>query len=206
MTINQLTNDVSQKDVKLKLYQILKDKQANHIYFYEKHLNFNSLQLLRDKISVYVSTMKGHTLQDSLSVNSTVNPIVLHVHCPGGDIDAGIAAMKLIHQCCIPVITMVDGLAASAATYMCMASSLRIINPHGHMLIHQLSQLKALKGKYISIEDRYLRIKKYMETLKKIYNKYTKLTSEQIKEILQKDLYLDSTTCLKYGLVDKIMD
>ena len=205
---NQISNNdySSKNELRLQLYKTLKDKQVNHIYFYEKRMDFNSLKTLRDKINTYTYTSKGQTLQDNLLINSNVNPIVIHVHCPGGDIDAGISAMKLVHKCNIPVITVVDGLAASAATFMCMASSLRVINPHGHMLIHQLSQSRSLKGKYLSIEDRYLRIKKYMNMLRKIYRKYTKLNKEQIKKILQKDVYIDANTCLKYGLVDKIMN
>ena len=203
--INNMNNP-NNPILKLKLNKVLENKAVNHIYFYEKRLDFNSLKTLREKINTYTYTSTGQTVHDNLLVNSRVNPLLIHIHCPGGDIDAGISAMQLIHNCVIPVITIVDGLAASSATYMCMASSYRVINPNGHMLIHQLSQQRTFKGKYLSIEDRYIRIKKYMRTLRNIYEQYTKLTKEQIKTILNKDLYLDANTCLKYGLVDKIME
>ena len=39
-----------------------------------------------------------------------------------------------------------------------------------------------------------------------IYTKYTKIPKTVLKDLLKKDIYLDAKTCLKYGLVDKIIE
>ena len=153
-------------NLKIHLFKILKDRHANHIYFYEPMIDNQSVEKLRSKIHAYNNIIPGNTLNENSRVWSTPTPIALHIHCPGGDIDAGFTAMKIIYSSKIPIITIVDGMVASAATFMCMTSKLRLINPHGHMLIHQPSNILATKGKFNTIEDKYLRIKKYMKTLK----------------------------------------
>ena len=189
-----------------KLYQIIKDKSTNHIYFYHKYIDNKAVESLRTQLSSYNNIMPGTMLNKNIRVWSTPTPIMLHIHCPGGEVDAGLAAMKLVYNSKIPIITVIDGLAASAATYMCMVSNLRLINPHGHMLIHQPTNNFPIKGKFQNIEDKYIRIKKYMKTLTQIYKNYSKLSDATLKQILSQDIYMDANTCKKYGLVDKILD
>lgn len=200
--INPSYFSFSEKD---KLHNLFKDRHVNHIYFYEKSLNHISVNKLRDKLNLYSQNYQGFTLNNNYNIKSNINPIVLHIHCPGGDIDSGLTAMKLIHHSNIPIITIIDGLAASAATYMCMVSNLRLIYPNAYMLIHQPSDILMTKGKFSTIEDKYFRIKQYMITLKKIYKKYTSLNSKQLSTLLAKDIYIDASTCIKYNLVDIII-
>jgi ATP-dependent protease ClpP protease subunit len=44
-----------------------------------------------------------------------------------------------------------------------------------------------------------------METIKQIYRERSKMTEDQINELLKHDLWLDSKTALEYGLVDEIV-
>ena len=48
--------------------------------------------------------------------------------------------------------------------------------------------------------------KALMEAIQKIYLDRTKIPAKMLKEILKKDLYFDANQCLKYGLVDDILD
>lgn len=204
--VNNDSKYMEKKKNSEKLYQIIQDKSVNHIYFYNKYIDNKSVQSLRTQLSSYNNIIPGTMLNKNIRLWSTPTPIMLHIHCPGGEVDAGLAAMKLVYNSKIPIITVVDGLAASAATYMCMVSSLRMINPHGHMLIHQPTNNFPIKGKFQNIEDKYLRIKKYMKTLTQIYKNYTNLKDNTLKEILSQDIYMDANTCKKYGLVDKILE
>lgn len=191
---------------KICLLKKLKDSHCNHIFFYEKQLNSKSVNKLRDLLRPY-RYKTGFTLDANPSgIKSNIRPIVLHLHCPGGDIDSGFEAMKLIYKSDIPIITVVDGVLASAATFMCIVADLRLIYPHGHMLIHQPSNFTTSKGKFNTIEDKYLRIKKYMSTLKKIYKKFSVLNEKKLSQLLAQDIYLDANTCKDFGLIDYIME
>jgi ATP-dependent protease ClpP protease subunit len=71
------------------------------------------------------------------------------------------------------------------------------------MLIHQLSS--GVWGTYNNIVDCKQNVDLLMNTLKINYNTYTKIPTKVLEEILKRDLYLDSKTCKKYGIVDDII-
>ena len=103
----------------------------------------------------------------------------------------------------IPIISIVDGCAASAATLMTIAASKRQINKHAYMLIHQLSS--GMWGKYREMKDEIENLDNMMITIRDIYMEYTKIPKKKLDEILDHDLWFDAETCLKYGLVDEII-
>ena len=104
----------------------------------------------------------------------------------------------------IPVVTIVEGCAASAATMISVVGHERYITKHSHMLIHQLSS--EFWGKMEEIKDEYGNLKKLMKIIKKIYLKHTNISSEKLDKILKRDIWWRSKKCLKLGLVDKILD
>jgi len=130
-------------------------------------------------------------------------PIRLHINSPGGSLLDGLAAVDYIRNCRVPVHTIIDGSAASAATLMSVVGTKRYIHRHSFMLIHQLSS--GLFGKYEEMVDDFENSTKLMNTIKGIYKKYTKIPENTLKDILKRDLWLDSATCVKYGLVDEII-
>jgi ATP-dependent protease ClpP protease subunit len=46
----------------------------------------------------------------------------------------------------------------------------------------------------------------FMDKINEIYGQYTKIPKNVLKDILKRDIYMDAKTCLKYGLVDKIIE
>ena len=71
------------------------------------------------------------------------------------------------------------------------------------MLIHQL--WSATMGKYNEIKDDMENLEKLMKRIKDIYKKHTIVPQKNIDEILRHDIYWDGKTCLKYKLVDQII-
>ncbi len=109
----------------------------------------------------------------------------------------------LIYRQKVPIITVVDGCCASAATFLSVVGSRRLITEHSYMLIHQLSQ--GLWGTFREFEDEMENLKSCMEKIKNIYRTYTKIPGKKLDEMLKHDLWFDAKTCLKYGLVDEII-
>jgi ATP-dependent protease ClpP protease subunit len=72
------------------------------------------------------------------------------------------------------------------------------------MLIHQLSA--GAIGKFEELMDDMQNNKILMEAIQNIYLEKTKIPAKLLKEILKKDLYFDAKQCLKYGLVDNIIE
>ena len=170
----------------------------NRIYFYSGVETKNVLGLnkaLRDL---------GAEIQHSATILECPQAdIFLHVNSHGGDLFAGLAAMDEIRKSKVPVISIVDGCAASAATLMTIAANKRQINKHAYMLIHQLSS--GMWGKYKEMKDEMENVDNMMKTIREIYLEYTKIPKKKLDEILDHDLWFDAETCLKYGLVDEII-
>jgi len=170
----------------------------NRIYFYSGVETKNVLGLnkaLRDL---------GAEIQHSSAVlECPPADIFLHVNSHGGDLFDGLAAMDEIRKSKVPIISIVDGCAASAATLMTIAADKRQINKHAYMLIHQLSS--GMWGKYKEMKDEIKNVDSMMKTIRKIYLEYTKIPKKKLNEILDHDLWFDAETCLEYGLVDEII-
>ena len=170
----------------------------NRIYFYSGVETKNVLGLNKA-----LRELAGEILHSSVVLECSQADIFLHVNSHGGDLFSGLAAMDEIRKSKVPVISIVDGCAASAATLMTIAADKRQINKHAYMLIHQLSS--GMWGKYKEMKDEMENVDNMMKTIREIYLEYTKIPKKKLNEILDRDLWFDAETCLKYGLVDEII-
>ena len=130
-------------------------------------------------------------------------PIKLHINSLGGYLYDAFAGIDAIHRCIIPVHTVIEGVAASAATLMSVHGAKRYITKNSYMLIHQLSS--CFWGKFEEIKDDMKNNELFMERIRTIYNERSEVPKEQIEEILKHDLWWDANTCLEYKLVDEII-
>ena len=170
----------------------------NKIYYYAG-VNRESAAELNKKIGEIES--KSLTLGNTLDIDPPTLKVL--INSGGGSITAGISSMDTILRCKVPVETYVDGFCASAATFLSVVASHRLMSRNSYMLIHQLSS--QLWGKYSEIEDEKKNLDLMMETIKNVYKEYTKVPMRKIDEILKHDLLWDAKTCLKHGLVDEII-
>jgi ATP-dependent Clp endopeptidase proteolytic subunit ClpP len=169
----------------------------NHIYFYG---SVNTKNAVRINTSIRDITKRLLITQIELGVDNL--NIYLHINSFGGSVFAGLSIIDTIISNKIPIISIVEGSAASAATIISVVCSQRIIRPNSFMLIHQLSS--GFWGKMEEIKDEFINLKKLTKKLKGIYKQHTLIEKDQLKNLLKRDLWLDSNECLEYGLVDKV--
>ena len=171
----------------------------NKIYYYSG-VNRDSASELNKKIGELES--KSLTLCNNLDLE--VPPTLrIYINSGDGSITSGISSMDTILRCKVPVQTIVDGFCASAATFLSVAASERLMSRHSYMLIHQLST--NFWGKYSEFEDEKQNLDLMMETIKNVYKEHTEVPMKKLDEILKHDLLWDAKTCLKYGLIDDII-
>ena len=70
------------------------------------------------------------------------------------------------------------------------------------MLIHQISSNQ--QGKYKELKDDMVDLNTLTDIIRKLYLNYTNIEADILDELLGKDIWLNSTECIRYGLVDKI--
>ena len=172
---------------------------GNRIYFYS--------EIERDKILSLNKELReldtAHISDKQKLGTSELVPIYLYINSYGGSVSAGFSAVDNILSCKSPVITVVDGIAASAATLLSLAGSKRCMSEHSVMLIHQLSTM--MWGSYEQVGDCFKNATLQMDMIVEYYTEKTKLTKVKLKEMLKRDLYFSAKECLEYGLIDVLI-
>ena len=170
----------------------------NKIFFYA---DVSRAEIL--KLNKHLDSLEKKVLTNSILLNTEPSNIYLHINSFGGSLFAGLAGVDYIKKCKVPVHTTIDGCAASAATLMSVVGTHRQMHRHSFMLIHQLTTM--MWGRYEDLKDDMKNNDLLMKTIKDIYIEHTKIPKRQLNKILKHDLWWDSETCLKYGLVDEII-
>lgn len=198
------------QDSPFKLPEIFgKKDDDNLIYLRENHLYFHTevseesvdevKKLMRHYWNKFNKITKSHSC-----VEIKPKPLYIHIFSPGGCVYSGFSLYDFIleYKKKIPVYTVVEGRAASAATFISVVGTKRFMTPNSYVLIHQLSTF--FGGNYQQIEDEFENSKKCMERIMEIYKAHTKINKKKLPGILKHDLNWDSSQCIEYGLVDEV--
>jgi ATP-dependent Clp protease, protease subunit len=170
----------------------------NKIYFYTD-INTESVLSLRTELEKLISKH----LIFSIKNDCDPIPIKLYINSLGGEVTNALIIVDLIKSSKVPIHTIIEGEAASAATLISVVGHKRFITKNSHMLIHQIRG--GVWGKMTEFEDEMMNMKMFSKKLKKIYRENTCLSKEDLNKILKKEIEWDSKTCLEYGLVDTIL-
>jgi ATP-dependent protease ClpP protease subunit len=174
----------------------------NRIYFYGE-VSKDSILTLNKQLDETARQLRVFQVNYDMAVPP---PIRLYIQSDGGDLIAALSTLSRLVELKergFEVHTIVEGMAASAATLISCGGSHRYIRRHAYMLIHQLRS--GFWGTYAEFQDETENINKLMDQIRLIYKQYSKFRGKQLEGILKRDLYLSSEECLKMGLVDGIL-
>lgn len=129
-------------------------------------------------------------------------PLFLHINSDGGDLQEGMVAVDAIRNSKIPIYTIIEGRAASAASLISVAGKKRFMTEHSDLLIHQLSG--GYWGTYQEMKDEQENNDFFMEKIYSFYQKYTNLPKKRLEKIMKRDIWWNYKKALKYGFVDAI--
>lgn len=172
--------------------------EKNKIYFYTD-INKDSILNLNVKLQQFTNTLMAR----SFELSQEPANIYLHINSNGGSVFDGLIASDYVKKNKIPIHTIIDGACASAATFISIVGTKRLIHENSFMLIHQLSS--AAWGTFSNLSDEMQNCSTLMTTIKNLYKKYTKIPVKQLDEILKHDLWFTAKEALKWGLVDEII-
>ena len=143
----------------------------------------------------------------AFDAKETYEPITLHIQSPGGSLRQALHLVDVIKEMQTEVHTVVDGFAASAATLISISGTFgkRSMHHSSCMLIHEAST-DLPKGTSSQIQIMNTNIQAAQRRVVQMYESHTRLRGVALEEELKRDLILDASTCLAYGLVDCIID
>lgn len=176
---------------------------GDHIYFYGGIDEKSAMELNR---AIHAVSMKlAPTAFSSMQEVGSPAPIWLHINSMGGEVFSSFAIADTIERVSTltPVITVIEGAAASGATIISTAGTKRLMRKNAFMLIHELSDVNW--GKYTELKDSMKSNDTIMKSIKEWYLERTKLPQDKIDEILSHDIWWNAKQCQKYGLIDQVI-
>lgn len=145
-------------------------------------------------------------LQKDLEVckNAGVKSITFCINSPGGSVSDGMAMYDIVSALNdIETTAEIQGLCASAATYLPMACDCIVIHANSDMMLHQAEGGFYGTLKTASADLAYF--ESLCERMVAIYCARTGLTPDEINEILDKAEFLNAKRCKELNLVDEII-
>jgi ATP-dependent protease ClpP protease subunit len=180
---------------------VLVDSSNNKIFLYDKISKQSALKFNKS-IAQLDDQIRSDSVKQGIYNDDRFSPITVKLNTNGGLISAGVSMMDQILQVECPVITVVEGICASAGTFISVVGDERKITPHSYMLVHQLRTW--FEGKYEELEDKKKNMDWLMEMIEGIYEDHTDFDMNELDELMDHDLFLPAERCVEEGLVDEI--
>ena len=135
--------------------------------------------------------------------HSTEAPIVVHINSPGGYVVSALTIVYAIQTSRRPVVTLVEGWAASAAAIIFLAGVRRIIAPHATVLFHEHSQ--ATWGRLGDLGTQLVQATSFGTGMADYVLKRTKIRRDALQRLLRRDKLLDADTCVRWGVAHRLL-
>ncbi|MCI0487365.1 MAG: ATP-dependent Clp protease proteolytic subunit [Blastocatellia bacterium] len=131
--------------------------------------------------------------------------ICLYINSPGGSVTAALAIYDTMQYVMPDISTICIGQAASTSAMLVAAGARgkRFALPNARLLITQPS-LGEISGQATDIEIQAREILRLRALISKILAKHTSRSYEQIERDIERDLILNASQALDYGLIDVI--
>lgn len=136
----------------------------------------------------------------------TRNSITVHINSVGGDLYAGISIYNRLKSLPANVVTINDGLAASAGSIIFQAGNTRQVHPGSNIMVHQAMGL--LIGYYQTNDLK--QVIKQLDAGNKaavaIYAEASGREPEAMKSMVDKETWLTGQEAVDAGLADEVID
>lgn len=151
------------------------------------------------------NTMKLHKQLLLLSAADPEADIYLHIHSPGGSVDAGMMVYDTMNYIPNDVVTISVGMAASMGQFLLCAGApgKRFALPHSRIMMHQTSS--GIGGSASDIKIQAEESKKLKATLIELIAQRAGKDVEQVRADAERDRWFSADEAKAYGLVDHVV-
>jgi len=147
-------------------------------------------------------TVSAKSFLDDLTALGDVANITLRINSPGGDVFDGVAIHNSIKNHKAKVTAHVDGIAASAASFIAMAADKIVMPANAFLLIHGASGMSWGNAEDMrAVADDLDRIDK---SLTATYVSRAKSTTAKVKALMREDRLMDAAEAKSWGFADEV--
>ena len=155
---------------------------------------------LNDEIDQWWGIGPEH-LSNALREVGDDDPVMLHVNSPGGSVFDAVAMAALIQG--REVTARVEGLAASAATFLVMSAKNREITNMSQLMVH--SAWTTAAGNATELEYTAKLLRAIDKDIADMYAERSSLDLEGVTELMEAETYMSADEALENGFVDKVV-
>lgn len=162
---------------------------GNDIYFYS--------EVDRDSVSQFiqcVDEIREHAFSNKKHFN-------LHISSDGGSVLDAFVIVDILQKHCVH--TYVDGFVASAATLLLLCGENRYMSNNGFLLVHPMSSFAV--GSYEQLKDNQKFNDMVYDRLVWFYVDNTDASYDEIKEMMNRDTYMDVSQAKERGFITHII-
>lgn len=174
-----------------------------------KRMTINNLSgksaevLLYDEIGGWFGVDAKQFAQDIADLD--VDDLTVRVHSPGGDVWDGLAIMNSLKRHKAKVTIVVEGIAASAASFIAVgAADELVMSPHSELMIHDAMTFAA--GNVADLEAVIEHLNRESDNVAAIYAARAGGVVEQWRDAMREESWYSASEAVAAGLADRIDD
>lgn len=130
-------------------------------------------------------------------------PVTVRIHSGGGDVFAASAIRAMLMDYPGKVTTRIDGLCASAATYVAMAGDRVLMQDSAFFMVHNPAALAY--GQEQDLKNAIKLLKTVKDGIIQTYQGKTKMEAERISKLMDAETWMTAQEALEMGFVDQIV-
>jgi ATP-dependent Clp endopeptidase proteolytic subunit ClpP len=163
------------------------------------------------RVDIYDEIGGGSFFEPGISASTFVADIAavkgdleVHINSPGGNVFEALAIYNALAQRPAWVTTVVDGLAASAASFIAQAGRLRIVAPGAMVMIHDAQGLSI--GNAADMRETADLLDKASDNLAGIYATHTGRPADDWRAAMQAETWYTAQEAVEAGLADRLAE
>lgn len=130
----------------------------------------------------------------------SVGEIVLRINSPGGEVHEAMAILNMLAAHRARVVAVVDGMAASAASFIAASCDETVMSPGSQMMLHSPSSIAW--GNAAEMRKTALFLDKLEESMVEVYN--AKAGTQDWASLLADETWLSAADTVNLGLADRV--
>jgi ATP-dependent protease ClpP protease subunit len=150
---------------------------------------------------IFGDGITAEAISEALRTN-TYDSITLRVNSPGGDAFEGVAIYNLLKNNGKPVNVYVDGLAASAASIICMAGDTITMGEASMMMIH--NAIGMAYGNADDLRSLADTLDKVTESIADVYVNRTKNKKSDVLDMMTAETWMTAKEAVKNGFATEV--
>lgn len=154
-----------------------------------------------DEIGFFGTSAKGFV--DQITALK-VDRIELHINSPGGEVFDSIAIRNTIRDHPAKVTVIVDGVAASSASFIATAGDEVVMNQHSELMVHDAFGL--VVGNAADMTDMANRLSQVSDNIASMYAEKAGGTTDAWRAVMRSETWYSAQEAVDVGLADRVAE